>query len=274
MLNHRLLLVDDEENILRALRRTLAEEDYEIEMAANANEGLELLKKSRFTVIMSDQRMPGMSGIEFLKEAKQLCPASVRIILSGYAEVSTILDAINEGEVFRFVHKPWNDDDLKILIRQSIRQYDLVEENRALQEQITKKNQELEQWARELEERVAERTRDLELSNKVLCLAQDILEDLPIAVIGIGKDGVIGIVNAEANRIFSGNVSILGQEYGRALPNGVARLLEDVLVSGAEKELPEYQAGPCRMRLRGQYIKGFAATDKRVVLLAERITGA
>ncbi|MBI4831943.1 MAG: response regulator [Candidatus Lindowbacteria bacterium] len=269
MPSHRILLVDDEENILRALKRTLIDEDLDIETAPNGQEGLERLKNSSFTVVISDQRMPGMSGVEFLKEAKQVRPESVRIILSGYAEVGSILDAINEGEVFRFVHKPWNDDELKTLIRQSIAHYELVEENRKLQEQITKKNQELEAWARVLEERVAERTRELELSNKVLCLAQDILEDLPIAVVGIGRDGVIALVNAEANRLFSGSGSILGQEYVNALPAGITGLLKEVLDSGKPAEIPEYHAGSNRLRIRCQYVNGFASPGERVVLLAE-----
>ncbi len=271
MSEHRVLLVDDEANVLRALKRTLADEDYALETSLSGQDGLKLLNEGHFTVIISDQRMPVMTGVEFLKEVKRLSPETVRIILSGYVEVNSILDAINEGEVFRFVHKPWNDEELKTVIRQSIKHYELVEENRKLQEQIEKKNQELEKWASELEERVAERTRELKLSNKVLCLAQDILEGLPIAVIGIGKDGIIALTNAEANRLFGGAALLLGHAFDESLPEGLPALVRNVLASGQPMEIPKYRAGSNQLRVLCQYVCGFAGTDERVVLLAEEL---
>lgn len=271
MRRHRILLVDDEDNILRALRRSLCDEDYVLETALSGEEGLEKLAQNDFTIIVSDQRMPGMSGVEFLKRAKRHCPDTVRIVLSGYVEVSTILDAINEGEVFRFVHKPWNDEELRTVIRQSIKHFELVEENRTLQQQITKKNQELEEWASELEERVAERTRELELSNKALYLAQDILEDLPIAVMGIGKDGVIALTNEAANRLFGHEVPILGRLFEEVLPEGLVSRLRDVFASGQPLEIPRYALGDTRLRILCQYIKGFVGSSERVVLMAEKL---
>lgn len=271
MSKHRILLVDDEANVLRALQRTLADEDYELETALSGQDGLKLLDKEHFTVIVSDQRMPVMTGVEFLKRVKGLSPNTIRIILSGYVEVNSILDAINEGEVFRFVHKPWNDEELKTVIRQSIKHYELVEENRKLQEQIANKNQELEKWASELEERVAERTRELKLSNKVLCLAQDILEGLPVAVIGIGRDGIIALTNAEANRLFGGAAPPLGHSFDESLPEGLAALVKNVLSSGQPMEMPKYRVGANQLRVLCQYVCGFAGTDERVVLLAEEL---
>ena len=110
-----LLLVDDEENILAAMRRVLRREGYRILTAGSGQEGLELLAANPVDVIVSDQRMPNMSGVEFLRQARAMYPETVRIVLSGYTELQSITDAINEGAIYKFLTKPWEDE----LIRES-----------------------------------------------------------------------------------------------------------------------------------------------------------
>jgi len=107
------LFVDDEANILASLRRTLRREGYEILTATNATEAFSLLAKNTVQVIVSDQRMPEMNGTEFLARVKTLHPETVRMVLSGYSEISAVTDSINKGSVYRFMLKPWNDDQLK-----------------------------------------------------------------------------------------------------------------------------------------------------------------
>ncbi|MCD6059996.1 MAG: diguanylate cyclase [Moraxellaceae bacterium] len=117
-----LLLLDDEENILRALTRVLRRDRYEILVATNAHAALEILAMNEVQVIISDQRMPEMSGTEFLSRVKDLYPDTVRIVLSGYTDLKTITDAINQGEVYKFLLKPWDDDNLRSVVAQAFRQ--------------------------------------------------------------------------------------------------------------------------------------------------------
>ncbi len=119
-----LLLVDDERNILRALKRLLAEEGYRIVTADNAGEALELLARENIQVVISDQHMTGMSGTEFLSRVKTLHPDTVRIILSGVADLETVTKAVNEGEVYKVLTKPWDGGQLRKIIRDSFRVYE------------------------------------------------------------------------------------------------------------------------------------------------------
>jgi len=116
-----LLLVDDEENILRALSRALRRDGYRILTAMGAREGFELLAKNEVQVIISDQRMPDISGTEFLSQVKEMYPETVRIVLSGYTDLEAVTDAINRGAIYKFLTKPWNDGELRTQVREAFR---------------------------------------------------------------------------------------------------------------------------------------------------------
>lgn len=124
-----LLLVDDEINIVAALKRLLRCDGYRILTATSGMEGLELLATNPVGVIISDQRMPEMSGVEFLCRVKQLYPHTIRVVLSGHAEPRPVTDAINEGVIYKFITKPWQDDQLRELVREAFRYYALQQEN-------------------------------------------------------------------------------------------------------------------------------------------------
>jgi diguanylate cyclase (GGDEF)-like protein len=126
-----LLLVDDEENILRALTRTLRRDGYHIFTATAAREAFELLARHDIQVIISDQRMPGMSGTEFLSRVKEMYPGTVRMVLSGYTDLQAVTDAINRGAIYKFLTKPWNDADLRAQILEAFRLYQSQHEARA-----------------------------------------------------------------------------------------------------------------------------------------------
>ena len=117
------LFVDDEENILASLKRTLRREGYEILTAGSAAEGLSLLATNDVQLIVSDQRMPEMNGTEFLARVKSLYPQTVRMVLSGYSEISAVTDAINKGAVYRFLLKPWDTEMLKEEIAGALRHW-------------------------------------------------------------------------------------------------------------------------------------------------------
>ncbi|TWI58677.1 response regulator receiver modulated diguanylate cyclase/phosphodiesterase with PAS/PAC sensor(s) [Pseudomonas duriflava] len=118
-----LLLLDDEENILRALARVLRRDGYKILMATRAQEAFELLAKNNVQVILSDQRMPEMNGTEFLRRVKDLYPNTMRIVLSGYTDLKSVTDAINQGAIYKFLTKPWDDEQLRQNIAQAFREF-------------------------------------------------------------------------------------------------------------------------------------------------------
>lgn len=123
---HTLLIVDDEPNILSALLRVVADEGYRVLTAGNALEGLELLARNVVQVILSDQRMPTMSGIEFLGRVKALYPDTVRMVLSGYAELETVVEAVNEGAIYKFLTKPWRAGQLREHIRDAFQYHEAI----------------------------------------------------------------------------------------------------------------------------------------------------
>lgn len=131
-----LLLVDDEENIVRALYRSLRRDGYKIVTAHSGPEGLETLQHHKVDVIVSDQRMPEMSGVEFLNHAKELYPNTIRIVLSGYTDLDSVTDAMNQGVIDKFLTKPWDDNLLRQNIQSAFQQHGLSMENERLKNEV------------------------------------------------------------------------------------------------------------------------------------------
>ncbi|UXY14425.1 response regulator [Chitiniphilus purpureus] len=138
-----LLLVDDEANVLAALRRALRRDGYQIHTAGGGQEGLAILAEQPISVIISDQRMPHMTGSEFLEQARQLKPATVRIMLSGFSEVQSLADAINRGAAWKFLFKPWDDEQLRIQIAEAFKLFELEETNRKLTAALQRSGEEM-----------------------------------------------------------------------------------------------------------------------------------
>lgn len=238
-----ILCVDDDPHILNALKRVLRKEDYAVLTAESVSRGLELLRSRPVQIVISDQRMPEMSGVEFLQKVKDISSDTVRCILSGYADAGLIVDSINKGEVFRFLTKPWNDDELRATIRQCLAHYDIVQQNRSLHDQVRVQNQKLRSLNIMMEEVVDLRTRSLEL-------AQEVFENLPLAVIGISREGTVVLANHAAEEL----VSSL-----RHLSPG----------ADAKDVLPEEAARAVAERLAGETAPGRVAVDwnnKRLTL--------
>nr|WP_269746264.1 response regulator [Janthinobacterium sp. CG3] len=123
-----LLIVDDEAQVAAALKRLMRPDGYQILTAATPDEGFRLLALHRVQVIICDQRMPLMRGTEFLNKVRQLHPDTIRIVLSGYTALESVIDAINEGQIYRFFTKPWDDDIVRKTVRGAFHQYALVHE--------------------------------------------------------------------------------------------------------------------------------------------------
>jgi response regulator RpfG family c-di-GMP phosphodiesterase len=164
----RILCVDDEDNVLRSLKRLFMSEDYEVMTALSGQEALKLLRDIEIPVIISDQRMPIMSGARFLEKSREVSPDSIRIILTGHADVEAAVGAINQGGAFRYASKPWNDTELLLIVKEALDKYTLVKENRFLAELTRRQNEELKKWNTELEFYVQQQTIDLTNRNKEL----------------------------------------------------------------------------------------------------------
>lgn len=142
-LRYRLLLVDDEPSILHALQRVFRQENYDISTAPNGEAALALLKQQGFHVMISDYMMPVMNGADLLRHAKQVQPEMIRIMLTGHADTNAVMAAIKEGAVYKFILKPWNDDDLRVTIALALEQYELVQKNQQLQRENAQKTKEI-----------------------------------------------------------------------------------------------------------------------------------
>ncbi|HTY17422.1 MAG TPA: HD domain-containing phosphohydrolase [Myxococcota bacterium] len=161
MSDHTILFVDDEVNILKALRRLTRHEPWTVLCASRGVEALETLDKSPAQVVVSDQRMPEMSGVDLLQAVRDRHPDVVRMMLTGYTEMNVAVDAINRGEIYRLITKPWNDEELKATIRQAFDHYDLKREIKRLNQVTREQNFKLQDMNRNLEGKVRERTKQL-----------------------------------------------------------------------------------------------------------------
>ena len=143
-MNIAVLFVDDEENILNSIRRLFVEEPFDFYQATSGDEGLKALEAHpEIGLIVSDQRMPGMSGVEFLEKAREMRPDVLRILLTGYSDIHAIMDAINKSGVPLLNQR---DDDLVQCIRENIKIYNLTLENKRLNGVIQEQNQKLKNW--------------------------------------------------------------------------------------------------------------------------------
>lgn len=226
----RILLVDDEPPILRSLTRLLAFESYDLVTAPSAEVALTLLSQAETAVVLTDYDLGGIGGVDLLRQAREHCPDASRILFSGHIDLELLRRAVNGGEVYRFITKPWNDDELLQTVRQGVERWQLLRNNRRLAHQAEENNQQLKRFNIELENRVSDRTTALELRNRALSLSQEVLDGLPVAVIGIAPDGQVALANALARRMFPdlmpGEMPVIGThsplwEWSReALVNG------------------------------------------------------
>jgi response regulator RpfG family c-di-GMP phosphodiesterase len=140
---HPILIVDDEESVLTTLRETLIREGYKIVTSPHAIDAAALLAKHRFSVVISDQNMPMVSGLDFLAQVKKAQPDATRILITGVLNLNTVIDAINKGEIFRFIVKPWLREELLATVKNSVQRYDLICHNTRLRAETLAMNEEL-----------------------------------------------------------------------------------------------------------------------------------
>ncbi|QQU70855.1 response regulator [Pseudomonas fluorescens] len=163
------LLVDDEESILNSLRRLLRGQPYDVVLATSGAQALEIMATRPIDLVMSDARMPGMDGATLLAEVHRLYPATSRILLTGYADLTTIIKAINDGQIHRYISKPWNDEELQLVLQQTL-------EHQRLERLARDQTEQLKLLNTTLEKRVAARTAELQQTADMLDLAYDELK--------------------------------------------------------------------------------------------------
>jgi len=223
-----LLCIDDDEATLRALQRLLHGEEYRVLVAKTVSEAFAFLSQETIQVVMADQRMPDITGSELLQQIKEKYPTILRVILSGYADVSAILESINEGEVYRFLSKPWDSNALKVMLRQSFEHYELQQLNRELFQKINAQNDHLNQLNNALGEMVENRT-------YLLRLIQEVVQHIPLPFVAFDLEGQI--VTANAGFICRvPNLSVLGGNIGEIFSIDVAGQIRQLLQQPIQKE--------------------------------------
>ena len=227
-----LLLVDDEQNIISSLCRLLRRDGFRIITANSGAEALQQLAANKVDVILSDQRMPGMTGVEFLRRAKELYPETVRMSLSGYTEIQSITDAVNEGSVYKFLTKPWDDEQLRGHINAAFRHKGMADENRELSEQLRCANRELAAVNERMQKFVGTQQEQILRDEVLLLSAHELLEFLPVAVIGFDIEGMVAYLNINAQDLFPLHDSPLGRDAVEAMSPELAQVWRDS--SGAQ----------------------------------------
>lgn len=181
----RILFVDDEQSVLNIMERIFLYDDYEVLTASSGADGLAVFEKvSPIHIVISDYRMPEMNGVEFLEKVYNGWPDTVRIILSGYADLDAVISAINRGHIYKFISKPWNNNDLKVTVSNALERYFLHKKNKELTENLLEKNEELKKFNENLEQLVAERTEEL------MRTQEQLVQSEKLAAIGILAAGI------------------------------------------------------------------------------------
>lgn len=170
------LCVDDEPNILSSLRRLFRAKGYRVLVAESGAAGLRVLATEAVDLVISDMRMPEMDGAHFLELVRARWPDTIRILLTGYADVSSIIEAINRGEIYRYIAKPWDDNDMLLVVRDALERKVLENEKLRLEELTQRQNDELKALNASLEGKVRERTADLNKANDSLLGANEKLK--------------------------------------------------------------------------------------------------
>ena len=165
--------------------------------------------------------MPGMTGLEFLRIAKKLHPQTVRIVLSGHTELDSVTAAINEGAVYRFMTKPWDDQQFRRFIQEAFVHKDLMDENRQLDLKLRSSNQELAASNRHLRALVGDKARQLTQTEISINLIREALDKLPLPVIGLDEEGMVAFSNEAADLLLQEHGPILGADAAQLLPEFV-----------------------------------------------------
>jgi len=221
----KVLIVDDEDNVQRALRRELHGEPYEVFCASSGEEGLIVAAEHRPEVIISDYRMPGLTGVEFLSSAREMLPDTLGILLTGQASMDAVIAAINQARAYRFLTKPWDKMQLLQTIRDAVSHYRLVDENRRLHAEVQTQNETLQMINTTLEQKVKERTAELQEKNERLTRMDRMKSDF-LAIAGHELRTPLSVMAGYAQML---------QDTGDQLDDLQKKTMYDQIAGGAER---------------------------------------
>ena len=210
MKNSTILIIDDEQYILNSMRRLLTLENYNVITTDKAREGMEFFKKESIDLVITDLRMPDIDGLEFLIWVKDNYPDTVRFVITGSNDLQYIMHAINKGEIYKFILKPWNNENLIIDVRQALNHAFRLKKNKELQKLIQKQNKELKQLNKNLEKKVLERT--LALKEKMVYL-ENLFENAQEIICTIDPDEKITFVNKQIEKLGYRKEDLIGSSF-------------------------------------------------------------
>lgn len=141
-MNPTILIVDDEQHILNSINRTLRH-DYNVILALDGKSALQVLREQEVSAILADQRMPGLTGSEFFREAIKIQPDTTRVLITGYSDIEAVVQAVNDGQIFYYIEKPWEPEDLKLVMTRAVERYQLIKKNKELLHELEIANQQL-----------------------------------------------------------------------------------------------------------------------------------
>jgi two-component system NtrC family sensor kinase len=266
--NIKILFVDDEKNVLKSIERLFLDEDYEIYTADSGREALEILSaEDTIKIVISDYKMPEMNGVEFLREVCGRWPNTIRIVFSGFADTASVVEAINEGQIYKFIPKPWRDEEMKAIVAGAIEVYELRKKNIFLNKELEKNNEQLQELNINLEKIISTRTSELLFKTHILSMSQKILNSLPAGVIGLDIDGTVVQINKKA-------IEILGDKGRNIMGNSRKILSEDInnfidILPEKKYHTGEIVLGNYRINMRGIYMKYNDGQEGIILLLIE-----
>jgi len=233
----KILCVDDEMNVLRALRRLFLDDDFIILTAGSAEEGLEILRSDgEIRIVVSDYRMPGMNGVDFLREVCKNWPDTERIVLSGYADTAAVVEAINVGEIYKFIPKPWNDDELRVTIHKAMERSLLRKKNLQLMEELKTSNEKLRKINENLEGAVDKALKEA-FPEQVRRICKSLLCSVPMGILGIDGEGRVLHCNETAAEFLKVPAEALkGRPWTEVLPEMFRPFVEKLTAEGVLSE--------------------------------------
>ncbi|MEK7810667.1 MAG: HD domain-containing phosphohydrolase, partial [Pseudomonadota bacterium] len=274
-----ILFVDDESNILSSLKRLFRPLGYHIFTAESGAQGLEIMQHEMIDLVISDMRMPEMNGAQFLEQVRARWPDTVRILLTGYAEIGATIDAINKGQIYRYVSKPWEENDITLIVKHALQQKMLEREKLRLEELTHTQNEELKELNVHLEEKVLARTSELNQTMQFLEVAHDKLKKSFITSVRVfsnliemrnpGKSGHSRRV-AELARTLAQNLGMSATDVQDVF---IAGLLLDVGKIGLPDRLLDRPFGSLSVEERTEVIK-FPLKGELALMALEQLHGA
>jgi response regulator RpfG family c-di-GMP phosphodiesterase len=248
-----ILIVDDEAVVLTALKETLERERYHVVACSSPTKALEILRRQTFAVIISDQRMPEMSGLEFLTECKKVQPDSTRILITAVLSLPTIIEAINKGEIYRFVAKPWLREELSATLRNAYQRFELISRNNELSAETGRLNDELRAANGALQGKVhdlEQQKRELDIANHRLAESYDHSLELVTRVLSTYDELLGGQTRelADISRKLSESSHFTNDE--RSILLSSARLCDIGLIGVSRELLRAFREHPERLTER------------------------